>query len=59
MTKPTYKVREADDIYEAAIERTDADGTVWIIPMDPANSDYQRYLNPEAEHFTPIVTADA
>jgi hypothetical protein len=28
------------------------------IPMDEANSDYQRYLNPEAEHFTPIVTAD-
>jgi hypothetical protein len=24
----------------------------WI-PKDPANSDYQRYLNPEAEHFTP------
>ena len=27
----------------------------WI-PKDPANSDYQRYLNPEAEHFTPMVT---
>ena len=25
---------------------------------DPANSDYQRYLNPEAEQSTPIVTAD-
>ena len=23
---------------------------------DPANSDYQRYLNPEAEHFTPSIT---
>jgi len=23
------------------------------IPADPANADYQRYLNPEAEHFTP------
>jgi hypothetical protein len=22
---------------------------------DPANSDYQRYLNPEAEHFTPSL----
>lgn len=30
----------------------------WI-PKDPANSDYQRYLNPEAEHFTPIVTDEA
>jgi hypothetical protein len=26
----------------------------WI-PTDPANSDYQRYLNPEAEQSTPIV----
>ena len=25
------------------------------IPLDPANSDYQRYLNPEAEHFTPSL----
>ena len=35
------------------IKKTDADGSVWIIPTDPANSDYQRYLkwleNPEAE----------
>jgi len=23
------------------------------IPCDPANSDYQRYLNPEAEQSTP------
>ena len=53
MTKPIYKVREADDIYSAAIERTDADGKVWIIPIDEVNLDYQRYLrwveNPEAE----------
>jgi hypothetical protein len=26
------------------IQRTDADGTVWGIPQDPANSDYQAYL---------------
>jgi hypothetical protein len=26
------------------IKRTDADGSVWWIPADPANSDYQRYL---------------
>lgn len=35
------------------IERTDADGQVWSIPTDPANSDYQRYLrwveNPDAD----------
>jgi hypothetical protein len=28
----------------------------WI-PTDPANSDYQRYLNPEAEQSTPSVTS--
>jgi len=27
-------------------------------PEDPANSDYQRYLNPEAEHFTPMIPGD-
>ena len=36
-----------------AIERTDDNGTVWSIPCDLANSDYQRYLNPEAEQSTP------
>jgi len=38
------------------IKRIDEDGVVAFIPTDPANSDYQRYLNPEAEHFTPSVT---
>ena len=37
---------------------TDEDGNQLWIPIDPANSDYQRYLNPEAEQSTPIVTAD-
>jgi len=41
-----------------AIYKTDADGIVWAIPTDPANSDYQRYLrwleNPEAEETTTI-----
>jgi hypothetical protein len=30
------------------IKRTDEDGTVWWIPTDPANSDYQAYLEHEA-----------
>lgn len=25
--------------------KTDADGTVWSVPIDPANADYQAYLN--------------
>jgi hypothetical protein len=29
-----------------------------VIPKDPANSDYQRYLNPEAAQSTPIDTED-
>ena len=36
------------------------DGFISYIPLDPANSDYQRYLawleNPEAEQSTPIFT---
>ena len=35
------------------LKRTDEQGVVVWIPLDPANSDYQRYLNPEAEQSTP------
>ena len=31
------------------LKRIDEDGTIWYIPMDEGNSDYQRYLNPEAD----------
>jgi len=41
------------------IKRTTQDGTISFIPMDEANSDYQRYLNPEAEQSTPIVKDEA
>jgi len=44
------------------IIRTDENGIVSSVPIDPANSDYQRYLawleNPEAEQSTPIVSSD-
>ena len=40
------------------IERTNEDGTLSWIPIDPANSDYQAYLNPEAALSTPIVSGD-
>jgi hypothetical protein len=36
------------------IVATGEDGLVLFIPIDPANSDYQRYLNPEAEQSTPL-----
>ena len=54
MTKSTYKVIENEGA-PSYVERTDADGKVWSIPMDEANADYQRYLNPEAEQSTPPV----
>jgi hypothetical protein len=31
------------------IERLNDNGTITYIPTDPTNSDYQRYLNPEAD----------
>jgi len=37
------------------VQRSDG----WTIPADPANSDYQRYLNPEAEQSTPSVIDEA
>jgi hypothetical protein len=55
MTKSTYEVLE-----KGTIKRTDADGSEWFIPADPANSDYQRYLNKDkAEQSTPSVIDEA
>ena len=31
-------------------------GKKWSVPMVDGNSDYQRYLNPEATQSTPSVT---
>ena len=36
------------------LKRTDEQGVVVWIPLDPTNSDYQRYLNPEAEEYGTI-----
>ena len=47
----TYEVVES--LAGQMIKRTDADGQESWIPLDESNADYQRYLNPEAEHFTP------
>jgi hypothetical protein len=55
MTKPIYEEIIEDGVV-TTIKRTDADGVISWIPADPANSDYQRYLNPEAEQSTPSVT---
>ena len=55
--KPIYEEVTTDNDNKV-IKRTDADGTVWWIPMDEANSDYQAYLNP-VEHLTEIPTSSA
>lgn len=53
----TFMVIGPDGNELEQIHRIDADGTVWVIPTDTANSDYQRYLrwleNPDAEQYTP------
>jgi hypothetical protein len=40
---------------DIVIMRDNEDGSVTYIPKDEANSDYQRYLNPEAEESTPTL----
>jgi hypothetical protein len=44
MTKPFYEEVTTDN-GNAYIKRTTEDGIVSFIPKDPANSDYQAYLN--------------
>ena len=48
----TYEVQD-----NGFVQRFNDDGTITIIPNEPANSDYQRYLNPEAEQSTPNLPA--
>jgi len=55
---PIYEEVKNEDGTILFIRRTDEDGKIWSFPTDPANSDYQRYLNPDAKQSTPIVTAD-
>jgi hypothetical protein len=51
----TYEIVK-NEFQAEILKRTDADGKEWWIPMDEANSDYQRYLNPEAEQSTPNLS---
>ena len=48
-----------DGLGNDCITGTTDDAVVLWIPADPANSDYQRYLNPEAEQSTPMVSDEA
>jgi len=43
----TFKIEQTIDITGATVDyviKTDNDGKVWVVPNDPANSDYQAYL---------------
>jgi hypothetical protein len=42
---PKYELLVSEFSGEEFIKRTDEDGTVWFIPTDPTNSDYQTYLD--------------
>jgi hypothetical protein len=53
--KPIYTVIK-NNFEQEIIFRNNEDGSVTSFMADPANSDYQRYLNPEAEQSTPSVT---
>lgn len=52
--KYTYQEIKENEVV-VSVTRTDENGNVWSIPTDPANSDYQAYLNP-VEHLTEIIT---
>jgi hypothetical protein len=47
--KYTKKTNELGQDY---IEMISEDGTISFVPIDPSNSDYQRYLNPDSENGT-------
>jgi hypothetical protein len=51
-----YTYTEVKDENGVLLSVTRSDGA--SIPADESNSDYQRYLNPEAEQSTPIVAAE-
>ena len=47
------------DKYGSTIQRTDENGQVWLIPTDPANSDYQAYLATLASELSNPSTPQA
>lgn len=57
----TYEVIKDEEGLET-IKRVNEDGSISFIPTDPANSDYQAYLNkdnPQVEHLTEIIPSEA
>jgi hypothetical protein len=56
--KNTYELK-TNIFGQDYLEMMTPDGVMSLVPIDPANSDYQHYLawleNPEAEQSTPIL----
>jgi len=40
-----YEIIPASDMASEFVKKTNEDGSVTFIPTDPANADYQAYLN--------------
>jgi hypothetical protein len=50
-----YKLKKATEFSSDILIATNDNGDILYIPIDEANADYQRYLNPEAEQSTPSL----
>jgi hypothetical protein len=50
-----YNVEETE---RGTVISYEENGLTYSFTTDPANSDYQRYLNPEAEQSTPMVAGE-
>ena len=48
-----YKLQQDNENNVTSIQVTKDDGTVWSIPLDENNTDYQEYLQWVAEGNTP------
>jgi hypothetical protein len=40
----TYEILTNEITNSTSVKATNLDGTIWVIPIDPANSDYAEYL---------------
>jgi hypothetical protein len=55
----SIKYTVSNDEFIQRIIAEHENGDVWVIPIDPSNSDYQAYLNPKAEQSTPSFIDEA
>jgi hypothetical protein len=58
----TFNVIKTTDIFgnpDTLIQKINDDGTIWAVPSDPANSDYQAYLATLASELSNPSTPQA